>query len=407
MKRMIFLEVKKLLKNKLNIILIVVGIVISLLVSLLAIKDNIIEVENENGEIIELQGKDAIDKSIELGKTFPKTITSEVIEKYFNTFYNLIDKYGSKENIPNNIYNEKILPMEQVLDKFGDLFSLEDTPYKTRKLNEINISGTKDFYKLRDEKIDETYRDYSIKDAPKIKMAESLENYVKTPFNYEFGFLRPDQIVFIVIVIILISIVISVSVFSSEYETGSDDILRSTKYGRRKLAISKTIATLITTITLFLISMISYLLIVNVNYHWKGLDNSIQMIFSVLSFIPFKTRDLLLSIIIVGTMSTVATTLLGLYISTRTKSTMTSLLKGIVIGTLPITLSFFTGNLANWIKNLIPTSGMMYIRYIMEPEFLYLGKTMIWIPFIIIAVAIISIIIFPILTIRSYTKHEQ
>ena len=90
MKRMIGLEIKKLLKNRLNIILIIVGIVFSLLVSILSIKDNIIEIENENGEIIELQGKAAIDKNIELGKNFPKRITSEVIREYFNTYYNLI-----------------------------------------------------------------------------------------------------------------------------------------------------------------------------------------------------------------------------------------------------------------------------------------------------------------------------
>ncbi|HHX69118.1 MAG TPA: hypothetical protein GX708_13845 [Gallicola sp.] len=98
---------------------------------------------------------------------------------------------------------------------------------------------------------------------------------------------------------------------------------------------------------------------------------------------------------------------MSLYISSRNKYSMKALLVGLVIGVGEIFLGNTTGILPTWIKYLLPVSGMYFVYDVVDSKFIELGPMALHTPYVIIAVAIISILVFPVLTIKNYNRYEN
>lgn len=246
-----------------------------------------------------------------------------------------------------------------------------------------------------------------------VRQALEMNEKIKIPFSFEYGFSgnAGDYFIFITLFITLIGLVITLPIFSSDYESGSDDILRSTKNGRRKLAIGRIVASLIIVTTLFLICMTFYIFIVNSAFNWKGLGTSWQIYGAALLFVPFTACSIQVYSAIGGLLIVISVSLFCLFISSKTRTSMKSLLVGIVFWITPFILDRVSGkNIIQWLVYLFPTGGAgitnsMYANLI-DINFLKIGSIDIWTPYVIAAVAIVSIIVFPILTIRTYNKYE-
>lgn len=403
--RIIGLELKKLLKNKLNWILILVPILISIMLSSFAIDDSYIEYPNGESTFSSLSREEIVNKIEESNRNIPKNITSDVIREAFEKYHKILEDYsGKEENIPNNVYLENIYPIEKILKLVQSIY-IEKGEY--RDLDDISFEEAENFYENRKKQLNKLHlEEYSEKSSIYNKIMD-LNKKVEEPFYYEYGFSKLEFLTIIIIVATLSSIVISTPVFSNEYETGSDEILRSTKNGKRKLVIGKILSTLSINLFMFVCSILLFLIIVNSRYDWQGLNTSVQMIVGGLNYSPLRVLDIQIITIVIGILTVTATSLMSLYISSRNKYSMKALLVGLVIGVGEIFLGNTTGILPTWIKYLLPVSGMYFVYDVVDSKFIELGPMALHTPYVIIAVAIISILVFPVLTIKNYNRYEN
>lgn len=406
MKRMIFLEIKKMIKNRLNIVLMITSITIIIIASFIFIRQEKIERFSDSGDIEILSGMDAINKNIKVKEKTPKEFSPEVIEEAILKYKDIVNKYeGNVENIPNNIYEEEITPISEILYMVRGIYD-DGTDYNLH-IEDIPIEIARNFYNVRNNIIEKSIiNDYG-RDSLAYKQVVYFNEIVDKPFIYEYGFNSVEFLPIIMLLLFIVNTVIIMPVFSSDYETGADDILRSTKNGRKKLVFSKIISSLIINIVLLIISMLIHIIIVNTAFGWHGMETSGQLVLGLKSFLPFNFKEILIISIVMGVLSTSAVTVLGLFISSKNRYTMTALLIGLILVVLPGILFQIPNQIIQWIKYLLPTNGSSFINELSVNYYLQLGEVEIWTPFIIIAVAIVSIIVFPILTIHSYNNHEQ
>ena len=83
-----------------------------------------------------------------------------------------------------------------------------------------------------------------------------------------------DYIELYILVLSILCIAIAAPVFANEYQTGSDSILRCTKYGRVKLAVTRITAACSIFIVMFILGMALHLTILNLAFGTECLKTS-------------------------------------------------------------------------------------------------------------------------------------
>lgn len=101
-------------------------------------------------------------------------------------------------------------------------------------------------------------------------------------------------------------VAIAAPVFAGEYQTGSDRILRCTKYGRSRLAITKICASGSIFVTVFVLGMTIHLLILDLAFGMGCLKSSLQMLFSVINLPDINLGQLQVILALAGLLSMLA-----------------------------------------------------------------------------------------------------
>lgn len=83
--------------------------------------------------------------------------------------------------------------------------------------------------------------------------------------------------------VLLFCVVIAAPVFSADYQSGADDILRCTRHGRRDLGIAKVLAALLISALAFLLCAVIFILVTNSLFGWECTKTSIQMLYSIVT----------------------------------------------------------------------------------------------------------------------------
>ena len=109
-----------------------------------------------------------------------------------------------------------------------------------------------------------------------------------------------DYQMLLIFLVVLFCTVIAAPVFSAEYQTQADDILRCTKYGKARLAVIKLLSALFITSAAFLCCAALYLVLSNSFYGWDMLKTSIQLIFSSVSLGSMNIGQLQLAVTAAG-----------------------------------------------------------------------------------------------------------
>ena len=78
--------------------------------------------------------------------------------------------------------------------------------------------------------------------------------------------------------VLLFCVVIAAPVFSAGYQSGADDILRCTRYGRVNLGIAKLLAALFISGLSFIIFAAVFILVADRLFGWECTRTSIQML---------------------------------------------------------------------------------------------------------------------------------
>lgn len=206
--------------------------------------------------------------------------------------------------------------------------------------------------------------------------------------------------------------VIAAPISSAEYQSGSDDILRCTKHGRGRLAVVKLLSAILLNTGIFAICITVFILISYAAFGWDSLKTTLQMALTAISFVPLTVGEASKLIVFAGLLTFLATVCFTLFLSTKFTNSITVL--GLALGgcLLP-TILLFAGsgsNIENWNRLCLPSGGIglknCFFYELVDSNFLSLGSMKIWTPYIIPVAAAIEIVLFFILAVRSYSRHE-
>lgn len=409
--RMFGLEIKRVLKTKLTIILILIALAISILLPINLAQG--MAIYDREGDII-YTGTEAIEITRSLAERFEGGLTPENLVIANKEYVAAMSEYESKYDMPEDIYREKIWPVRDLVNIVGSI-SIDPNTGTTIPPELRSDEDIANFYQNRTEFM-EAYLEakQSLKDPARFEKAMAINSEIKEPYTYTsaFGWLdSADNLNQIVFVLALLCAAIAAPIFSSEYQTGSDSILRSTKNGRRKLAIVKTGGTLFTSTLLYLACSGIAMGIFCSSFGTEGLASQMQIVF-VESIAPLTFGDFMAVIFISGLLTTIAVTCFTLFISTISKTSMVTLIIAFVIVLLPTIISFISGgDIATWIRLCSPAGGVgfgnsIFFEIYALINILKIGSVCVWSPVVILVASVVNIIVFTMLSVVSYNKHE-
>ena len=408
--RLMILELKRSLKSRMTQILLAAALVLSVLMGMLVISYTEYHYLDNNGTEAKITGLKAIEANRKMMEPYKGRLTSEKISKAIKTNRVLERKYG--EDIPLKIYYQEKYPTLEILNTVQGMYHGSDG--LPLSLSEIKDKDAKAYYEKRTDSINNTIAAKYPGDTDAQKSVKKLNDQVNTPFYFVYGYAQSnaaDYVLFCLILLGLLCAVLAAPVFSLEYQTGADDILRCTKNGRAKLACSKILSAMLIAALCFAVCISIYLVIVNTAYGWDSLKASAQLIWSAMAFVPLSSGGLQAITVAAGFAGVLAIVSFTLFLSSKCRTSMVAVILALIFCLLPTIVSaVLSGNIAEWISCLLPAggAGMNHSFYyeMMGNTFLQAGPVSIWSPYVIAAAAIIEIPLFLILAVRSYCRHE-
>ncbi|WP_368490563.1 ABC transporter permease subunit [Clostridium sp. BJN0013] len=403
-----YLELKRVLRTRSTWILLLAAILLTGIMAYFPISYVHYTYVNKNGKQVSISGIKAIEA--QKGLMVQGKITPDKIHKAVENYQEVTKKYGSiySDNIPQDIYNEKILPVQYIIYRLESVYADPNTkaPADLSKISPEEAAAN--FYKKYTEQIKGR-----VLDPVSQKKALSMYEKVDKPFKFIYGYGSSDAGSYLIMLIFLLVIIctfITAPIFSAEYQTGADSILRCTKYGKAKLSVYKVISAILICSITFAICISVFSIIENRVFGWDSLRTSLQSIGDIyLPAVSVGETEIITAG--AGMLTLIAVVSFTLFLSARCKNTANSIIISIVFCILPHILSSISGsNIMNWIRMILPSGGTglgnSFGCELVGLTFLKLGSFSLWAPYVVIGAAIISIPLFVALTILSYCKHE-
>lgn len=403
-----YLELKRVLKTRSTWILLIAAILLSGALAYFPISFVNYSYVNENGNSVTVSGI----KAVQLMKkiTVQGDITPDKIKKAVENYQEVAKKYGSiyKDNIPQDVLNKKILPFQHIIRSLESVYADPQTKAPADLSKISSGEAAKNFY----EKYTWQIKNRVIQPSAH-KQALALYEKVDKPFKFTYGVGSSDASAYLIILIFMLVFLctfITAPIFSAEYQTGADNILRCTKYGRTKLAVSKIISAVLICGISFAVCIFIFLFIENSVFGWDSLKTSIQSVETIcLPAINVGQFEMITAA--AGLLTLLATVGFTLFLSANCRNTVNSMILAIVFCLLPLIISSISGsNVMNWLRMILPSGGVglgnSFGISLVELKFLSLGAHSFWSPYVMIIASAAAVPLFLILTIVFYCRHE-
>ena len=287
MNKLIHFEFVKAFKKKSFLYAVILMIILMIALPCITIHEN--QWVTENG--VEITGLSAIRAKKKALADVSCDLTAErlgtVITNYQSAYADPSSFYksdGTPISWINNTSYAKYIQNDSEIKFLIDLaFTLAGGSYDYYAMNNMSASDAERFYVNRMNKVreyldrDYTYGNYSDKDK---EYFIAKNEKIKTPFHYSYneGWKKILPISYFALVIIAMVVSITLApMFSSEYQTGADAILLSTKYGRSKLIIAKIASSFLLTSFIYCIGMLVLTIATLFIYGGKGAGCSLQV----------------------------------------------------------------------------------------------------------------------------------
>lgn len=412
--RIFRLELKRVLKTRLTGILLLVSLFLSVLMAYLPTTFVEYGSKDAEGRWVEYHGMEAI-RQIKMlreavsGQVIPQTL-GETVEIYQETLrkYDVETAYS----LPEEAYYGRIFQYTPFMSKIREAAMNPNTGMIPGVLEvSPNQEG---FYQQCVERLDALMK-LEQKEYPSAqRFASKMYEKVAFPFTYYYG-IDSDSIEYQILLIFIITIfcaIIAAPIFSSDYQTGADDILRCTKHGRFHLGIVKTLSSLLICGCAFVLCVAIYLLVCNSLFGWESTLTSMQIIFSVSSLPALNVGQLQITVAIGTLIIFLSIISFTLFLSSRLSSTVSSLALAILFCLLPMIATIaLPENIGNWVRCLLPGGGIglqnSLLYELIDFNFLHFGNTSVWMPVAIMVMAVLEIPIFLGLTVYSYCQKKN
>ena len=410
MRRLIYLELKRVVSTRTVWIMLAVILLLSAVMAYFPISYMKTKRVDDQGNVIMLEGKAAIDYQKEKEKEINGEVTEEKIRSAIQVFRECYQEYGAvfPPEMPIEEYVRRIEPVYPLLALVGNTLSPQGVTLYSMTDADIAPEDASKLY--------EQYRERLIlegKSEDEQEKIKELSKDIRMPFTYISGYeiSSYDYMTLYILLMMLVFVVIISPIFSAEYQTGADSILRCTRHGRVRLAIAKIVTAILIFVLTFLIGTGIYILITDLTFGIEELQTSIQMVWPAL-MIPGFTAGQTQAAVAAGLfLSMAATVSITLFLSAKCRNVQDSLKIALLLGLLPMILAVISSaNLIKIIRCILPSGGIgltnSFLYELLGTDFAHVGSAVIWTPYLIIGAALVEIPLFLILTVRVYCRRE-
>lgn len=412
--RLLGLEMKRVLTTKRTFLLLAAALVLSGILAYIPVTFEEVTYTDEQGQEVSLKGREAVTYLQEQRAELEGDVTTEKIRQALLAYQECLAKYGAKDTyeLPEEADTTMLIPYWDFIHGIREAFA--DANGMAPALTEIPIEETTHYY----EKVQERAKTLLEMEQPEHRSAqktgENLYQEVEKPFQYYSGIgsNAMDYQVLLIYLITILCVVIASPIFSSDYQTGADDILRCTKHGRGKLAACKIGSAIVICGSTFLICSMVWIVITNALFGWESTKTSLQLVFSISSLPNLNISQTQWLNLSVGFLMFLAMISFALYLSTKMKSMVSSLAAALVFCFLPVfATSVFPGQLGLWLQCLLPGGGIgmgnSFLYMLIDFKFLHLGSQSVWIPYVLVAAALVQIPVFLGAAVHSHCKMRK
>ena len=236
--RLYVLELKRLLKTRSVGILIIAALILSAVLSYLPVTYIQAYKTDELGNIQTVSGTEAIKVKKADKKALHGEMTEAKIRETITDIKAVLKEYGSldRQNIPLEVYVEKVYPHLDIIGVLEQTVVPNGKSLYTLEYSDINEDDAENVYAAYKKTVRNLNKNPEVQ-----KKINQMTKSIQTPFVY-YPEISTDQLDYYEIYLFLVMIffmVIITPVFAAEYQTGADQILRCTKHGRLRLALTK------------------------------------------------------------------------------------------------------------------------------------------------------------------------
>lgn len=410
--RLFVLEIKRVLKTRITWILLAAAFILTAVLAYIPVTFEGVIVD-ENGTKTTLTGLKAVQYYQQYNDTIYGEVTTDKLKEAVVKRQELYKEYDSEygENIPAKVYYEELAPSDEYVHGIKEAFADPETGFASQIL-EIDPENVDEYYDKLTDRLS-SVMNMEQKDYPSAqKKAQEKFEKVKRPYVYYYGAgsNSMDYQVLLIFAISIFCVVIAAPVFSSEYQTGADDILRCTKHGRVRLAVTKIVSAVLITGITFVLCGILYILFANSLFGWEGTKTSMQIIYSVTSLPAYTIGQLQWANLAGSLLILLSTVSFTLFLSSKVKNNVNALAAGLLFAILPIIVdAALPGQLGAWLGCILPAGGIGLsncLLYSMRDFiFLHVGQASVWNVDLLLAIRLIEIPLFAVLAVYTYCRR--
>lgn len=414
--RLLKVEIKRIMKTRLTLVLLSAVVFLTLVMAWLPITfpSNICTYKDAQGNTAELKGLQGIAYKKKLQADITGTVTPEKVRQAVESYQACLNKYGVENSydLPDGVYDAEILPYAPLLHGIREAFADPDTGIAPG-ISEINPEEVDNYYNVCAERIGSLMRQEQ-KDHPAAQqLAIDLYSQVEKPYLFYPGYSMEamEYQIFLAFLVLLLCTVIAAPIFTSDYQTGADDIYRCAKYGKTKFACTKLLSAFIICGTAYSLSAAVYLLVSNSLWGWECTKSSMQMLNSIINLPAMNIGQLQIFIAVAGLLCLLAVISLTLFLSSKIKSMTVCLSSSLLFCILPVILYMaLPENIAIWLYSVLPAGALSLQTSILyaasDFDFWNIGSLAIWLPHVMIGAYVIEIPLFAGLSVCSYSKYR-
>lgn len=407
--RLYYLEMKRLIRTK-NVWILMIAMVVLAAVMAYVPVTFIRAYKTDAGNVQAVTGVQAVKISKETRKDMEGEVTEEKIRQAIRVLNEMYQEYGSSfmEEVPADVYAEKIYPIMPVLNVIEQVLAPDGKNLYNMEAFDVKEEDAATIYEKYREEIQGLSQNPEL-----VKEMQKISGSVKTPFTYESGMTLEtvDYYTIYLFLVMFAFIVIASPVYAAEYQTGADDVIRCTKNGRVRIAVTKILVTFTLAVATFVASSLTFVAALYILYGGNGFGTSIQM--GYVFYLPALTIGSMLKLQIAGgVLFTLATVSFVLFLSSKCKNVQTALISAFGIAILPMILNMAgNNNVLNIMRCILPTGGFGLINglqsELMARNFALVAGHYIWLPYILLVAAAVAVPVFVGLTIVSYCRRGR
>lgn len=421
---MLRVELKRVLKTRSTWRLAAIALVICLVSAFSTVRQVVKYIDHGDEPTEIVKGVDVYEENRERYSVIRGEVTPELFASVVALHHELLARYGTDYDIPPDISSEVLGPYSPVFtwiyyafsDDFGAaLTSADISPERARnyyqeRLHTMELALT--------EKYEQTPR--------VVEYAMSRLSAGSGNFRYSYGIGSTNafsNLGLCALLVTLICVVITAPIFSADYASGADDILRCTRRGRGQLAAAKIGSALLIDLGVFALCFGAFL---TVMYFAFGFDDITSAELLQVGFNPqgLDAMGVLRWIVLSSFLAFVAMNTFTLFVSSRLKSSLGVVAISVAVALIPTIIRMFMaggsfghgfaaaeGNFLNWLRLCLPSGGISLTGAMMDEltglRFLWIGDFITWSPYILFTAAAVQIPIWFSLTLRSYCRHAN